>query len=81
MCNRCVSSSPALFPRKRESLLIAAQARTQTIGSFPFWIPACAGMTRRINPAGGGGLLYFYSAKNLSKNQTGNKVGWIYPGP
>ena len=43
MCPCCVSSSPGLFPRKREP----------SYSGLLFWIPACAGMTRRVWPAEG----------------------------
>ena len=35
------------FLRKQESRFIPAQAGTQAIGAFLFWVPAFAGMTRR----------------------------------
>ena len=57
MCHCCGSSSPGLFPRKRESRFIPAQAGTQETWIFtPFWIPAFAGMTRfgRLRSAGAG---------------------------
>jgi len=38
MCHSCVSSSPGLFPRKRESRFIPAQAGTQATWPLTFFL-------------------------------------------
>jgi hypothetical protein len=53
---------------KQESSLISAQAGTHAIGTFLFWIPACAGTPPKVSPLPGREELLL-SANVLPKEQ------------
>ena len=56
------------FPRKQQSRLVPAEAEIQAIGtsSIIFWIPACAGMTKKAPSPGFG-----FASAGLSRQGRG----------